>query len=48
LERGIDASAAEPSAWKPEDKASYQLLLHGKKTTRTHEYNLNSVNQALV
>jgi len=48
LERGADASAAEPSTWKQEDKASCQPQPHDKETTRTHEYNLNSVTQALV
>jgi len=39
LEHAADASAIEPSTCKQEDKASCQLLLHGKKTSRTHEYN---------
>jgi len=48
LEHGIDVSAAEHSTWKQEDKASYQPLLHDNETSRNHEYNLNSVNKALV
>jgi len=48
LECVADASATGPSTWKLEDKASYQPLLHDKETSRTREYTLNSMNQALV
>jgi len=48
LEYAIDASVTEPSACKQQDKASCQLPLHGKKTSRTHEYNSSSTKKALV
>ena len=48
LERGADASAAEPSTRKQDHKASCQTQPHDKEPSRIHEYNLSSVNQALV
>jgi len=37
LEYGADASAAEPSTWKQDHKASVQAQLYDKETSRTHE-----------
>jgi len=48
LERATDISATEPSTCKQQDKASCQLPLHGKKTSRTHEYNSSSTKKALA
>ncbi|MDH5595171.1 MAG: hypothetical protein OEY40_00445 [Candidatus Bathyarchaeota archaeon] len=37
LEHAADASVAEPSKWKQEDKAYVHALLDDKETSRTHE-----------
>jgi hypothetical protein len=37
LERETDASTAEPSTWKQEDKASVHARLHDKETSGKRE-----------
>jgi len=46
LPTDVLAEELEDETWKPEDKAFCQP--HDKETSRIHEYNLNSVTQALV